>query len=173
MGEDKALLPFGSFSTLTQYQYDRLSKIFLYPYISCKDSSKFPFDANFIEENTDIYAPTAGFIAAFEYLNCDRFFAISVDAPFIHEDIIAKLIEDDKTFYDATIASSPNGIEPLCGIYHKSLLPQFITMQNSNQHRLISMLKSTKTQFVDFENQHSFLNLNRPQDYQKALKLLK
>ena len=28
MGEDKALLPFGECSTLTQYQYNKLSKIF-------------------------------------------------------------------------------------------------------------------------------------------------
>jgi len=51
MGENKALLPFAGFETLTEYQYTRLSKIFSSVYISCKDKSIFSFDANFIEDD--------------------------------------------------------------------------------------------------------------------------
>ena len=66
MGRDKSLLPFGGFETLTQYQYERLKKIFANVYISCKNRSKFDFDANFIEDDADFntYAPTSGFISA-------------------------------------------------------------------------------------------------------------
>ena len=75
MGEDKALLPFGDFPTLTQFQLNKLQKIFNNVYISCKDSSKFDFlkeneDAKFIEDvkTEDTFAPTTGFIAIFEKL---------------------------------------------------------------------------------------------------------
>ena len=50
MGEDKALLPFAEFNTLTEFQLTRLKKIFKTVYISCKDKTLFEFDANFIED---------------------------------------------------------------------------------------------------------------------------
>jgi len=174
MGEDKALLPFGTHATLTEYQLHKLSQIFSHLFISCKSSDKFDFDANFIEDTiTKNYAPTAAFLAIFEQLQCERFFAISVDAPFIDKTIIQKLMEEDKKEFDATIAKSPNGIEPLCGIYHKSLYPHFQKMQKNNEHRLTQLLLQSNTHFVNFDEKRAFLNLNRPGDYKEALQLLK
>ena len=174
MGEDKALLPFGAHATLSEYQLHKLSKIFSHVFISCKNSNKFDFDASYIEDTvTKSYAPTAAFLAIFEQLQCERFFAISVDAPFIGETIIQKLIKEDKEEFDATIAKSPNGIEPLCGIYHKSLYPYFQKMQENNEHRLTQLLLQRNTHFISFDEQEAFLNLNRPNDYKKALQLLK
>ena len=173
MGEDKALLPFASHKTLTEYQLRRLSQIFSDLYISCKSKEKFDFQANFIEDSIlDSYAPTAAFLAIFEQLQCDRFFAISVDAPFIDELIIHKLIESDTKAFDATIAKSPNGVEPLCGIYHKSLYPHFLEMQKKDEHRLTQLLFKKNTHFVEFPYSQAFLNLNRPKEYQEALQLL-
>ena len=174
MGEDKALLPFASYNTLTEYQLHRLSQIFSDVYISSKSKEKFDFQANFIEDTIlDSYAPTAAFLAIFEQLQCERFFAISVDAPFIDKTIIQKLIEEDKQEFDATIAKSPNGIEPLCGIYHKSLYPHFQKMHKNNEHRLTQLLLQNNTHFVNFDEKKAFLNLNRPSDYKEALQLLK
>jgi len=174
MGEDKSLLPFETFKTLTEFQLDRLSKIFKNVYISCKESSKFNFDANFIEDiKTDsIYAPTAGFISVFEQLKCDRFFAISVDSPFIGEDEIGKIVEADKTGADATIARTAHGIEPMCGIYHRSMEKKFSLMLKEDSHKLGFLLKTSNTIYVEFEDEKPFLNLNHPHEYQEALRLI-
>ena len=175
MGEDKALLPFDVFSTLTEYQYSKLSKIFQNVYISTKNKSKFHFSASFIEdmeEASHIYAPTAGFIAAFKTLSSDAIFVISVDAPFIREETIAELISKDRDIYDATIAKTQRGIEPMCGIYRRSLLNSFLKMQDTNSHKLGLLLKNTHTQYIEFKNEKTFLNLNNPQDYKEALLLL-
>ena len=43
MGQDKALMPFGKYNSLAQYQCERLSKIFKNIYISSK-TNKFDFD---------------------------------------------------------------------------------------------------------------------------------
>jgi len=173
MGSNKALLPFAGFDTLTEYQHNRVSKIFKNVYISCRDKNLFNFSANFIEDsNSDtIAAPTFGFIAAFESLQHSEIFVLSVDAPFIDASIIQKLLKEDSSSNDATIAQTPQGNQPLCGIYHRSLLPQFYTMQESKQHRLGQLLKNSKTKFIHFEDEEKFLNLNNPQEYQKALKL--
>jgi len=176
MGEDKSLLPFGNFDTLTQFQLHRLQKIFKTVYISCKDKSKFDFDANFIEDvKTDnIYAPTAGFIAIFEALHVGSFFALSVDSPFVSESEINKIIKEDSLHVevDATIAKTISAIQPMCGIYHRSLEEKFKKMLEEDNHKLGFLLKSSNTLHVEFENEKAFLNLNHPHEYEKALTLI-
>lgn len=176
MGEDKALLPFGNFKTLTQFQLSRLSKIFKTVYISCKNREKFDFEANFIEDiQTDsIFAPTAGFVAVFQALQEESFFVLSVDVPFVSEEIIFKLLqENEKTPHaDATIATLACGMEPMCGVYHRSLESEFSKMLETNNHKLGFLLKNANTTLVHFEDEKQFLNLNNPAEYQEALKLI-
>lgn len=174
MGEDKSLLPFGGFNTLTEFQLFRLHKIFKNVYISCKDKSKFNFQADFIEDikTSSTYVPTAGFVAIFEYLTCDRFFALSVDTPFLGKNEIGQLINADKSDYDATIAKTESGMQPMCGIYHRSISEKFNQMLKEENHKLGYLLKNSKTIFVDFEDEKPFLNLNHPHEYQEALSLL-
>ncbi len=175
MRKDKALLPFAGFKTLTQFQHSRLSKIFSTVYISCKDKSKFSFDAYYIEDikNENTFAPTLAFISIFEQLKSDLFFAISVDSPFIDEEIILKLISSDTSTTDATVATSEGNIQPLCGIYHRSLLPAFTKMLEENKHKLTYLLENSQTKYVTFKNDNRFLNLNHPHEYKKALTLIK
>ncbi len=174
MGEDKALLPFGEFKTLTEFQLSRLSKIFSHVYISCKDKSKFDFQANFLEDDktSNVFAPTAGFVSAFKELDADRFFAISVDSPFINFDVIQKLFNADNSNNDATIAKTQHGIQPLSGIYHRSLEVKFHEMQENENHKLGFLLKNSRTEYVEYVDNQTFLNLNKPEDYKEALKLL-
>jgi molybdopterin-guanine dinucleotide biosynthesis protein A len=171
MGRDKALLPFGTYKTLTQYQLNNLNKIFKNVYISCKSKDKFDFDASFIEDiktDDDIYAPTNGFIAIFEHLKSDRFFAISVDAPFISKKEIEKIVKADTDKLDTVIAKTEFGIQPLCGIYHNSLKSKFMQMYKNNNHKLGFLLSSSKTVFVEFDDEKPFLNLNHPHEYEAA-----
>lgn len=174
MGEDKALLPFGSFNTLTEFQLYHYKKLFKNVYISCKNRSKFNFQANFIEdtEASSTYAPTAGFVAIFENLQDESFFVISVDTPFISENEIKKIIASDRSSNDATIAKTLEGMQPMCGIYHRSISEKFSQMLKDDNHKLGFLLKNSNTTYVEFEDEKPFLNLNHPDEYQKAVALL-
>ena len=174
MGEDKSLLPFGSSPTLTQYQLQKLQKLFNNVYVSCKTKDKFNFSANFIEDipTQNIFAPTTGFVAIFKELEDEKIFVISVDSPFVSKKEIQELINADEDSLDATIASSPRGMQPMCGIYNRSLESKFIKMLQENSHKLGYLLKSSNTKYVHFENEKAFLNLNNPQEYQEALTLV-
>ena len=174
MGKDKSLLPFGDFSTLTEFQLHKLQKNFKNVYISCKDKSKFNISAQFIEDiqTENVYAPTTGFVATFHYLKCERFFAISVDTPFIDEHVINALVEQDQEGSDATIATLNHKMQPMCGIYHLSLEKSFLEMLQSHSHKLGYLLKKSKTHYVDFQNEVLFTNINNPQEYKKALTLV-
>ena len=173
MGSDKALLPFGGFSTLTEFQYRRLTKLFKKVYISTKEN-KFGFEANLILDNSDerTFAPTAGFQALFQTLQEERVFVLSVDTPFVGEKEIEVLLKNDNRTYDAVIAQTATGSHPMCGIYHHSLLPAFTEMLKTDNHRLGQLLKNSKTKFVRFDVESVFANLNHPEEYDEALKSL-
>ena len=169
MGQDKSLLPFGDFESLTEYQYQRLTKLFENVYISAKEN-KFDFDAEIIEDSPsdNLYAPTAGFEAMFKKLEDERIFVLSVDTPFISEEEIKILLKNDSESIDAVIAETASGSHPICGIYHRSLLPAFETMLKEDNHRLGQLLKRSKTKFVKFENEEAFVNLNHLHEYEEA-----
>ncbi len=174
MGQDKALLPFGGYDTLIEYQHERMEKIFKKVSISCKGTNKIEFTCNIIEDpkESKVFAPTAGFVALFNTLNDERVFVISVDTPFITKDEIIQLLHADNPALDATIAKTAMGAHPMCGIYHRTLHPHFKTMLQEENHRLGRLLKESRTCYVSFENDEAFTNLNHLHEYQEALKRL-
>jgi len=171
MGEDKTLLPFAGKPSLTQFQYERLQKLFQNVYISCKDANKFDFAANFIEDidTKDIYAPTTGFVTIFNHLHVNEIFVLSVDTPFVDEAEISKILEHKDQGFDAIIAKTPHSLHPLCGLYNRSLHVAFSNMLQTNQHKLTQLLHMSKTLFIEFEDESNFLNLNHPSEYDEAV----
>ena len=169
MGRDKALLPFGGYDTLAEYQYRRLSKIFKEVYISAKED-KFPFDAPMIYDRAEdgIFAPTVGLLTVMEALKGD-FFALSVDAPFVDEGVILRLYEAYRTDdADAVAAKTPSGIQPMCAIYTRRLKPLLHDAVKQENHRLGYLLKEGKSRIVEFSEEAPFFNMNRPAEYETA-----
>lgn len=173
MGANKALLPFGGFATLAEFQLHRLERIFEEVYLSAKSADTIPFTCKLILDPPHAdFAPTAGFVAAFEALHVSRFFALSVDTPFVGAQEIAQLLDADDDALDAVIAHTPQGTHPLCGIYHATLFEEFARMLREGDHRLGKLLSRAKTRYVDFENEEAFANLNHPHEYDAALQRL-
>jgi molybdopterin-guanine dinucleotide biosynthesis protein A len=170
MGQDKALLPFGGYDTLSQFQQERLSKLFKKVYISAKEN-KFDFEGTVIEDRYKESSPLVGIASVFETLKVDKVFILSVDAPFVSKEVIDKLMSENNRF-DVVIAKSKHGAEPLCGVYKRSVLPIAQANLKAGNHRLQSLLKKVETQFVPFEDYDLFLNLNHPHEYENAQKCL-
>lgn len=168
MGEDKSLLPFGDYPTLAEYQQVKLSKIFDHVYISAKEE-KFGFECKVIEDILKETSPLIGLISIFETLPIDEVFILSVDAPFVNEEAIQTLLEHNEDSFDAVIAQSPKGIQPLCGIYKRSLLPFAYAQLEKNNHKLTDLLALVKTCLVHFDKEMPFTNLNHPHEYQASL----
>ena len=169
MGRDKALLAFGQ-KSLARYQYDRLLEIFDRVYI-CTKEPKFDFEAPLILDSYEIFAPTPAFLDIFERI--PEFFAISVDAPFVDGSIIEPVLEAaaKHPHKDAIIARTDYP-HPLIGIYRRSLAPLLAKEIQKGNYKLGSILKKADTLFVDFKEDERFLNLNTPQDFEKAKNLL-
>jgi molybdopterin-guanine dinucleotide biosynthesis protein A len=169
MGRDKALLPFGGFNSLAEYQFRRLSQIFSKVYISAK-GNKFNFSAEIITDIYSVSSPLVALISIFETLNIDEVFILSVDSPFVDVEIIQKLYSQTIPSKDATIAKSPNGVEPLCGIYRKGVVPTAKRFFEGGNYRLNSLLQEVNTQLIQFNSVEKFKNLNYWEDYSRAKK---
>lgn len=170
MGEDKSLLAFGGYPTLTEFQYNRLKTIFSHVYISAKSRDKFNFDAPFILDPADVdYAPTAGFVSMFRELKEEKAIVLSVDTPFVDEGVFQALMDADTENLDAVIARTREGSHPMCGLYHRSLLEEFERMLAEGDHRLGKLLAASNTLYLDFSDDELFANLNHPHEYQEAL----
>ncbi|RRS32277.1 MAG: molybdopterin-guanine dinucleotide biosynthesis protein MobA [Epsilonproteobacteria bacterium (ex Lamellibrachia satsuma)] len=167
MGKDKALLPFAGHNTLSEFQYSRLSNLFQKVYLSAKED-KFDFDALIILDRYEESSPLVGIVSLFETLKEDRVFILSVDAPFVNERVIEALLNSKENF-DAVIAQSSSGTQPLCGVYNRSILPLAQKHLNEGKHRLNHLLKAANTQFISFENDSLFMNINHPHEYEDAL----
>ena len=169
MGEDKALLPFGAYPTLTQYQYTKLGHYFQNVYISAK-TDKFDFECRVIEDTQEGYSPLIALLSIFETLEVDEVFILSVDAPFVSKEVIERILENRDERKDIVVAKSPSGIQPLCGCYKKTILPLAYAQLEKGNHKLLDLLALAETKIVVFEEDEPFTNLNHPQEYREAFK---
>jgi len=168
MKRDKALLPFGDYNSLAEYQYKKFQPFFSKVYISAKNN-KFDFSVEVIEDVYNDSSPLVALVSIFETLTkIDELFILSVDAPFIDVEVLKKLKEEAKKESAIIVADSKNGIEPLCAIYKRTALPFAKQMLQKNRHRLQTLLEIVSTQKVFFSDEKLFLNMNYPADYEFA-----
>lgn len=176
MGKNKALLPFAGKASLAEYQYERLGEIFERVYLSAKETALFDHvNAAVIEDEIgkEVYAPTAGFVNVFRHLKDDNMiFVMSVDTPFVTQVIIDECIALAEYNYDAVIIRTPGGIHPLCGLYSRSLEEPLMDMLNKGDHKLSRLLEKARVHYIDIQDEEALLNMNTPEDYEKALKIL-
>ncbi len=142
MGEDKALLPFASSNSLTQYQYDRLESYFKNIYISSK-IDKFSFlknkSKNLILDDGEIYSPIVALKTILNRINDENIFIITVDTPLVTLETINSLIDKSEEF-DITVAQTEK-THNLCGVFNKSCLYLLEDMINKDIHKVGYLLK--------------------------------
>ena len=170
MGRDKALLPFGGYNSLAEYQYQKLQNIFQHVALSAKQD-KFDFDCKVISDKYEASSPLVGILSIFESLpKVESVFILSIDAPFVDKCVIDAIMEKESNAVDAIIAESPSGLQPLCGLYKKSILPFAQAQYKEGKHKLQDLLAKANTEIVIFEDNTLFTNLNHFEEYKKALK---
>jgi len=166
MKEDKALLPFEKYKTLSEFQYKKLQKYFHHVYLSSK-KNKFDFDCEVLLDTHIEHSPLVALVSIFEKLDAENIFILSVDAPLVDNSIFTKLFQNFDTQYDAIIAQSPHGLQPLCGIYNRSIITKAKQSLSKDMHKLTHLLKNTHTQVIHFDNEDLFTNLNFRHEYEK------
>ncbi len=172
MQEDKSLLPFGGYGSLAEYQYSRLKNMFKEVYVSCKNPSKYLFKGEFIEDVEDAFSPFLGIRSAFYSLGIPYIFFITVDSPFISEKSIKKVVDAMDCKCDGVLMQEGERVHNLIGIYTNTLLPKIEKLEQEGNYKVGALVGQSGFKYVSFESSDEFLNLNRKEEYQKALKVI-
>jgi molybdopterin-guanine dinucleotide biosynthesis protein A len=171
MGQDKALLPFGRYGTLAEYQYRKLLPHFNRVWLSAK-RDKFPFEAPLLYDIHEIASPLGAIESILTQIDAPEAFVLSVDMPGVDAELIARLRETARARPEAQaiVARSPSGREPLCAIYRRGALPVFAAMLSERNHRINDLLKRIDTVEVPCGRKEVFVNLNTPETYAHVIK---
>ncbi|GAA9187716.1 molybdenum cofactor guanylyltransferase MobA [Helicobacter pylori] len=163
---NKALMPFESYSSLLEYQYMRLLKLFKKVIISAKKS--YELNAPYLlERESDLFSPLFGIYNAFLTLQTPYIFFIPIDTPLVSFESI-KALCGIKNF-SVAYAKSPTKEHYLISLWHQNILNALKT-QN---YRLSDLVKNTSSIAMHLDKEEEFLNPNTLKDYELAVQILK
>ncbi|MGN8469462.1 molybdenum cofactor guanylyltransferase MobA [Helicobacter pylori] len=167
---NKALMPFESYSSLLEYQYTRLLKLFKQVIISAKKS--YELNAPYLlEKESGLFSPLFGIHNAFLTLQTPYIFFIAIDAPLVSFESI-KALCGVKNF-SVVYAKSPTKEHYLISLWHQSTLNALNYALKTQDYRLSDLMKNTPSIAIHFNQEEEFLNLNTLKDYELAVQILK
>ncbi|MCQ2890221.1 molybdenum cofactor guanylyltransferase MobA [Helicobacter pylori] len=167
---NKALMPFKSYSSLLEYQYSRLLKLFKQVIISAKKS--YELNAPYLlERESGLFSPLFGIHNAFLTLQTPYIFFIAIDAPLVSFESIKTLCGIQN--FSVVYAKSPTKEHYLISLWHKSTLNALNYALKTQNYRLSDLIKNTSSTAIHFDKEEEFLNLNTLKDYELAVQILK
>ncbi|MFP5951461.1 molybdenum cofactor guanylyltransferase MobA [Helicobacter pylori] len=167
---NKALMPLKSYSSLLEYQYSRLLKLFKQVIISTKKS--YELNAPYLlEKESNLFSPLFGIHNAFLTLQTPYIFFIAIDAPLVSFESI-KTLCGVKNF-SVVYAKSPTKEHYLISLWHQSILNALSYALKTQNYRLSDLVKNTSSVAINFNQEEEFLNLNTLKDYELAVQILK
>ena len=124
LGEDKALLRFNDIYIL-DYIYSQLTSLTTQIRIIGKPRAQVKIEPGlFVPDRITGLGPLGGLYTAL-HLTSQPVLVVPCDMPFLNSAQIESLIKDFDASYDAIIAVSSKGLEPLLGIYNPEILSKF------------------------------------------------
>ncbi|MDU9769243.1 molybdenum cofactor guanylyltransferase MobA [Helicobacter pylori] len=167
---NKALMPLKSYSSLLEYQYSRLLKLFKQVIISTKKS--YELNAPYLlERESDLFSPLVGIYNAFLTLKTPYIFFIPIDTPLVSFESI-KALCGIKNF-SVVYAKSPAKEHYLISLWHQSILNALNYALKTQNYRLSNLIKNASSTAIHFNQEEEFLNLNTLKDYELAVQILK
>lgn len=179
MGQNKALLKINGETVI-----ERIAKVMKKCFKRVVIITNSPVEYEFLglemyEDINKSMGPLAGIHSGLTHSKDESNFVISCDVPLINEKII-RFICNYRTDKDIRIAKAEGYQQHLCGVYSKKLcgiaeniLNNSVSLNNSSR-ALHSFLDTAGFEIIDteimpFDTESCFLNLNRPEDYNKLL----
>lgn len=167
---NKTLMPFESYSSLLEYQYTHLLKLFKKVIISAKKS--YELNAPYLlERESDLFSPLFGIYNAFLTLQTPYIFFIPIDTPLVSFESI-KALCGIKNF-SVVYAKSPTKEHYLISLWHQNNLNALSYALKTQNYRLSDLVKNTSSIAMHLDKEEEFLNLNTLKDYELAVQILK
>jgi molybdopterin-guanine dinucleotide biosynthesis protein A len=174
MRKDKSLLDFKG-KTLLQRIIDEHNQILDNVYVIGKSTEHFK-NATGINDKVENKGPIGGLYTAMHEINAEWYLISPCDMPFLnHIDLKIILDECINSEYEAIIAESEKGVEPLVASYNSKILPVINKNINNGNYAVRAFFEQINKKLLILNEQifekDIFFNINYPVDYKNALRL--
>lgn len=168
MGRDKAALDIGG-KTFLEYQLEKGKKLGIQDRMASGCQGTNP-ECRFIPDRQADKGPLGGLEATLKESVNEQCLVLGVDIPAVPVSELWNLIRTyRKSNMPIAVLRHQNRIEPLIGIYAKSLAEE-ISLFLQGSCRVMSFLESKEYAVYESTAEEKwFLNVNRPQDYEKLM----
>lgn len=180
MGRPKAELPF-ALGTMLDYVVSEMMRVFDELVVAVATPRRYAWEGigvRVIVDRVPDPGPAPALEQALREIRFDRAFLCSCDVPFVNGDLARKLCEMLGD-YDALIPHVDGRLQTLHAVYRKECAKTLATMRRNGEQRLREIVNFAKVRIVPEEEIRaldpemlSFFNVNMPEDYQRALKLM-
>jgi molybdenum cofactor guanylyltransferase len=122
--------------------------------------------------------PIGGIYSALKASSRDANFVLSFDMPFIPGKLIEYILMKKGDGQIAVPLESSGFYQPLCGFYHRSVVPVIEEMMRNEDYKLIDLFGKVEfkpiniSTSLEFYSTHIFLNINRQEDIDLAQSLM-
>ncbi len=168
MGRDKAALDYDGVSFL-QHQINKLRRIGIQD-IVIAGGQRAEDGTSFVPDPFPDCGPLGGIAAGLSAIKNPSALVLAVDTPLVPEDFLQTLIE--RHTKGITVASFGGKLEPLIGLYDKSLAELCAKTLRAGRHSVRSLFSETEITTVDYSGDPGLLlNCNTPYDYEVLINL--
>lgn len=178
MGQDKALLRWSD-TTLLDHTIDRLRSVCAEVAILSGARRRYgPARPREILDQPADVGPLGGLSAALETAaaeGCDGVFLLAIDLPFVTPgliDHVAAGLED----HDVAAPHAPRGPEPLCAAYRTTVRDALRRSLARGDNKMTAFWPAVRSRLIEEpqlrafgDPEHLFANVNRPEDYERAV----
>ncbi len=173
MGADKSRLMLGSESTVSRIA-GALTPLVETVNLVGSRTGDYPFSN--VPDRFEQWGPLGGIHAALQAGTTELSIIVACDLPFVTTELFSLLLRMHTDFDAVVPMQNDNRPQPLCAVYHRlTCLQASEETIARGEHTPRAMLDRIRTRYVEFKtiaglegSEHFFLNLNRPEDYERA-----
>jgi molybdopterin-guanine dinucleotide biosynthesis protein A/molybdopterin converting factor small subunit len=177
MGRPKALLLFDG-DPLILHIVRALQPLFVETVVvASADQELPPLPVTVVRDEVAYQGPVGGIYYGLKAASREVCFLTSCDAPFLNLSLVAYLVSRISD-YDVVVPHWQGRFQPLHAVYRRSVMPLLKEQLEQGELRPIFLYDKVRTATVGEDEIHrfdpdglSFLNMNTPDDYERALKL--
>ncbi len=171
MGSDKASLVIGGRSLL-EMQLDKLRSAGIQDLMVCDAAGSnriIPADARLVEDLQPDKGPLCAIASALNASGAECCVILSVDAAAVSADTVEKLMRTaEESSAEIVVLASPSGIQPLVGVYKKSLAEDALALVNNGRLAVRELFRDHPPMLLELpDDSPELLNCNTPEDLEK------
>ena len=173
MGTEKGLVPFLG-KPMIEHVLEAIRPLCKHIFISSNSKVFTYLELPVIKDNLTDFGPSAGILEGLKSSTDPQNIVIPCDMPLVSTSFLRRLVSCSKGS-EITVTEVYGKVQPLCGIYRKSILPQLESLMESGEKTMTSLLDNFKTNYVresefpEYDLGTIFQNFNSPEEIKNYL----